>query len=79
MKANSLKKRIFTAIFLLAVIGMPLLSHFSANHGGAYAIAANHGYGSADGAIVLGAAVNVGWALGLLCGVQLVVGIVAAG
>ncbi|MFC3560516.1 hypothetical protein [Pedobacter jamesrossensis] len=79
MKANSLKKKIFAAIFLIAVIGLPLLSHFSANHGGAYAIAANHGYGSVDGAIIVGTAVNVGWALGLLCGVQLVVGLVAAG
>lgn len=48
---------------------MPLLSQ----------IAANHGYASADGAAIVQTAVGVGWALGLLCGIQLIVGIVAAG
>lgn len=79
MNVNLLKKKIFVVIFILAVIGIPLLSCLSATHGGAYAIAANHGYASVDGAVIIGTAVNVGWALGLLCGVQLVVGLVVAG
>lgn len=79
MKRKSLKIKIFIAIFLIAVIAMPLLSQIASNHGGAYQIAANHGYASADGAAIVQTAVGVGWALGLLCGIQLIVGIVASG
>lgn len=45
----------------------------------AYAAAAANGYGSGTGAAIFGTAVNVGWAVGALCGVQLVVGLIVAG
>lgn len=76
----SLKQKISLILFTIAVVTMPLLSEISTQHSDAWAIAANHGVKntSVDGAVVLGAAVNIGWALGALCGVQLVVGIVVA-
>lgn len=79
MKSTDLKKKLFLVMFLLGVIAMPLMSELIATHSDAYAIAANHGYGSTDGAIIVGTVVNVGWAVGLLCGVQLVAGLVIAG
>ena len=81
MKKMTIKQKICLSLFCLAVIAMPLLSETATQHSDAWAIAANHGVKnfSADGAIIVGTAVNIGWALGALCGVQLVVGLAVAG
>jgi len=81
MNKMSLKQKISLILFIVAVVTMPLLSEITTQHSDAWAIAANHSVKntSVDGAIIIGTAVNIGWALGALCGVQLVVGLVVAG
>lgn len=78
--ANMKKKQKLAAImFTIAIVIMPLLASLSVKSSNAWQIAANHCYASADGAAIMTTAVGAGWALGLLCGVQLVAGILIAG
>lgn len=73
------KQEMALMIFSIAIVALPLLASLSVNSSNAWQIAANHGYASADGAAIVSTAVGAGWALGLLCGVQLVAGILIAG
>jgi len=76
---RSFKVKIFTVLFLLGVIAVPLMSELSSYSADAWQIAANMGYASANGAAIVQTIVGVGWAVGALCGVQLVGAIIVAG
>jgi hypothetical protein len=78
-KERKLKVKIFTTLLLVGLIAMPLLSEMATYDANAWQIAANHGYASADGAAIVSTLVGVGWALGALCGVQLVGALIVAG
>ena len=79
MKTKNLKKKLFLIMFLIGIISMPLISEVVTAQSDAWAIAAANGYGSAEGAIIVGTITNVGWAMGWLCGVQLVGAIIVSG
>lgn len=81
MIPKKIKKKRFMAlmIFLIAIVALPLLASLSVKGSDAWQIAANHGYASADGAAIVTTAVSAGAALELLCGIQLVAGILLAG
>jgi hypothetical protein len=76
---RKLKVKIFVALFLLGLIAMPLLSEMANYNANAWQLAANHGYASQDSATIINTIVGVGWAVGALCGVQLVGALIVAG
>jgi hypothetical protein len=79
LNERKLKLKIFTTLFLLALIAMPLLSEMASYSANAWQIAANHGYASADGAAIVSVITGIGWATGALCGVQLIGALIVAG
>ncbi|MEW5842838.1 MAG: hypothetical protein AB1775_06215 [Bacteroidota bacterium] len=67
-------RKLALAIFLSAVLILPMLATFAQHSSSAWSV-----LGSSEGTAIIGTVVSAGWAVGLLCGVQLLAGIVIAG
>jgi len=67
-------QKLALAIFSSAVLILPMLSTFAPYSSSAWSV-----LGSSEGTAIIGTVVSAGWAVGLLCGVQLLAGIVIAG